>query len=182
MKSSFLLLSLVLWPLSAFAAGRTDWTSGNGAGAPGWTAAFATSDFTGAQPTTGQTVLSTVTIDNGTALDQFMDVSIVQSISTSNIAVRANISLWIVPLAADGTTYTPALTAGTASSNSLPGEPICVIPIFVSNSQTSMTGHCTGIIIPPGRFKLAEQNNTGWTYTSGTQVHNYRTYNIFLNN
>ncbi len=179
---NFLCLLLALCPLSANAAGRSAWVSGNGAGAPGWTIAFNATDFTASQPTTGQSILSTVTITNGTALDQFMDLSVVQTISSSTIAAGANIALWLVPLAADGTTYTPGLTAGTVSSNVLPGAPICVIPLFVAAAQTILTGTCTGIVLPPGTFKLAEQNNSGFTYTVTTQVHDYRTYNINLNN
>jgi hypothetical protein len=172
---------LALAPGLASAANRTAWTAGNGAGLT-WTTAFNSTDFTGAQPTTGQTILSTVTITNGTALDQFMDYSVVQSIASSTIAAGATISVYLVPLAADGSTYTPALTAGTASSNTLPITPVCIIPLFAAATQTTLTGTCTEIAIPPGTFKLAEQNSSGFTYTSTTQVHDYRTYNIQLNN
>ncbi len=183
MRKLFFLLALALWPLSVFAAGRTDWTSGNGAGAPGWTAAFNATDFTGAQPANGQTVLSTITILNGTSLDQFMDFSFIQTIGSNVVPIAANISIWIVPLAADGSTYTPAMTAGTASSNALPSLPSCVIPLFQNGgTQTTISGTCVGMIIPPGTFKIAEQNNGGWTYTNTTQTHSYRTYNTNLNN
>jgi len=37
------------------------------------------------------------------------------------------------------------------------------------------------VIIPPGSFRLAIQNNSGFTLTSGTQTVKYRTYNINLN-
>ncbi len=174
-------LASLLFCSSAFAANRTAWTAGNGAGLT-WTTAFNGTDFTTSQPTTGQSILSTVTITNGTALDQFMDLSVVQTIGSNTVVAGANITLWLVPLAADGSTYTPALTAGTVSSNILPIPPVCVIPLFAAASQTIMTGTCTGIVIPPGSFKIAEQNNTGFTYTNTTQVHDYRTYNQNLNN
>ncbi len=177
-----LFLALALGLSQANAAGRSAWVSGNGAGAPAWTIAFNSTDFTTSQPTTGQSILSTITITNGTALDQFMDLSVVQTIASSTIAAGANIALYLIPLAADGSTYTPALTAGTVSSNVLPGAPICVLPLYVAASQTVLTGTCTGIVLPPGTFKLAEANNSGFTYTNTTQVHDYRTYNINLNN
>ena len=179
--AAFVAAALILAPLSAVAANRTSWTAGNGVGLT-WTTAFTSTDFTGAQPTNGQTVLSTTTITNGTALDQFMDYSVVQTIASSTVAAGANITVYLIPLAADGSTYTPAMTAGTASSNVLPITPICVIPLYAAATQTLMTGTCAGITIPPGSFKIAEQNNSGFTYTATTQVHDYRTYNINLNN
>ena len=176
-----LVLALALAFSPAGAANRTAWTAGNGAGLT-WTAAFNGTDFTTSQPTNGQSILSTVTVTNGTALDQFMDFSVVQSIASSTIAAGANIAVWLVPLAADGATYTPALTAGTVATVTLPAAPVCVIPLYAAAAQTVMTGTCTGIVLPPGTFKLAEQNNSGFTYTATTQVHNYRTYNIQTNN
>jgi len=168
-------------PLNAYATGRTAWTAGNGQGLT-YGVAFNSTDFTTSQPTNGQSILSTITISNGTALDQFMDVSVVQSIASSTIAAGANIAIWLVPLAADGSTYTPALTAGTVSANVLPMAPVCVIPLYAATTQTVLTGTCTGIVLPPGTFKLAEQNNSGFTYTATTQVHDYRSYNINVNN
>ena len=174
------LIALALLCLPAGAANRTSWTAGNGAGLT-WTAAFNGTDFTTSQPTTGQSILSTVTITNGTNLDQFADFSIVQSIASSTVVAGASITVWLVPLAADGSTYTPALVAGTVSSNALPISPVCVIPLFAAATQTVLTGTCTGIVLPPGTFKFAEQNSSGFTYTATTQVHDYRTYNQNLN-
>ena len=174
------LIALALLCLPAAAANRTSWTAGNGAGLT-YTTAFNGTDFTTSQPTTGQTILSTVTISNGTNLDQFMDFSVVQTIASNTVAAGANIAVWLVPLAADGSTYSPALVAGTVSANVLPSAPVCVIPLFASTAQTVLTGTCTGIVLPPGTFKLAEQNNSGFTYTATTQIHDYRTYNQNLN-
>ena len=180
--------SIVAWALTsaltltpAIAANRTAWTAGNGQGLT-YGIAFNATDFTTSQPTTGQSILSTVTISNGTNLDQFMDFSVVQTIASNTVAAGANIAVWLVPLAADGSTYSPALTAGTVSANVLPSAPVCVIPLFASTAQTVLTGTCTGIVLPPGTFKLAEQNNSGFTYTATTQIHDYRTYNQQLNN
>jgi hypothetical protein len=178
------LVFLLAFSSQVFAAGRTEWTAGNGVGLT-WTTAFNTSDFTNAQLQNGWTTVSTVIISNGTALDQFMDYSVVQSINSGTITAGANIAVWLIPLAADGSTYTSgSITAGTASSYTLPAAPVCVIPLYAAATQTVLTGTCTGIVIPPGTFKLAEQNNAGGsnTYTSTTQVHDYRTYNIQNNN
>lgn len=172
---------LALSPLAAMAAGKTAWVAGNGQGLT-YGIAFNATDFTGAQPTNNQSLLSTITITNGTALDQFMDVSVVQSIASSTVAAGAAFNIYVIPLAADGSTYTPALTAGTAASVTLPGPIACPILLYAAATQTTLTGTCTGIVIPPGSFKIAMQNLSGFTLTAGTQVWDYRTYNINVNN
>ncbi len=160
---------------------RTSWVAGNGQGLT-WGAAFNSSDFTGAQPTNGQSLLSTVTIANGgTNLDQFADFSFLQSISSSTIAAGANMALWICPLLADGSTYWAPLTAGKAGSVTPPWAPCAVMPLYAAASQTTLVGSATGIILPPGSFKFIIQNNCGFTLTSGTQTWDYRTYNVNLN-
>ena len=161
-------------------ANRTSWVAGNSPGLT-WTAAFNGTDFTGAQPTNGQSLLSTVTIANGLNLDQFMDISVQQSIASSTIAAGANFAFWICPLLADGSTYFAPLTAGTAATLTPPWSPCATIPIYAAATQTTLTGAAIGIIIPPGSFKLITQNNCGFTLTSGTQTWDYRTYNINLN-
>jgi hypothetical protein len=159
---------------------RTAWVAGNGVGLT-WTAAFNSLDFTAGQPTNGQSLLSTVTIANGTALDQFMDFSIRQSISSSTIAAGANFALWICPLLADGSTYFAPLTAGTAAGLTPPWSPCAVIPIYAAATQTTLVGLAQSIIIPPGSFRIIGQNNCGFTLTATTQEWDYRTYNINLN-
>jgi len=146
-----------------------------------WTTAFNTTDFTNGQMTTGQTLLSTVVIANGTNLDMFMDVSIQQSIASSTIVAGANFALWICPLLADGTTYWAPLTAGTAGAPVPPWAPAAVVPLYAAATQTTLTGIATGIILPPGSFSLIAQNNSGFTLTNTVQTWDYRTYNINLN-
>ena len=175
------LVAVALLCLPASAANRTSWTAGTGQGLT-YGIAFNATDFTTSQPTNGQSILSTVTITNGTALDQYADFSVVQTIASSTVVAGANISIWLVPLASDGSTYTPALTAGTVAGNTIPSAPVCVIPLYAAATQTVLTGTCTGIVLPPGTFKFAEQNNSGFTYTATTQIHDYRTYNQNLNN
>lgn len=163
---------------------RTAWVAGNGVGLT-WTTAFNSTDFTGAQPTNGQSLLSTITITNGTALDQFMDVSIEQSISSSTIVAGANFALWLCSLKAGGTNYFPPLTAGTAATLTPPWAPCAVIPLYAAATQTTLVGSTadtgTPIILPPGSFKLIMQNNCGFTLTATVQTWDYRTYNQNLN-
>jgi hypothetical protein len=159
---------------------RTSWTAGLGVGLT-WTAVFNATDFTGAQPTNGQSLLSTVTVANGTALDIFMDLSVRQSIASSTIAAGANFAFWLSALLGDGATYFPPLTAGTAASLTPPWPPCAVVPLYAAAAQTTLVGYVPGILIPPGSFKLIMQNNSGFTFTSTVQEWRYRTYNLNLN-
>jgi hypothetical protein len=162
-------------------ANRTSWTAGNGVGYT-WTTAFNSTDFTGAQPTTGQILLSTVTVSNQSNQDMFADFSIDQSIASSTIAAGANFALWVVS-ATNAGSYVSGLTAGTAgaATTAPPAPPNAIIPLYAATTQTTLIGVATGIIIPPGTFKWCMANNCGFTLTATTQNWMYRTYNINLN-
>ena len=168
---------------------RTSWIPGNGAGAT-QSAMFNSSDFTGAQPTTGQFLLSTLVIDNSSAtgsLDQYMHISVVQTIASSTVAVGATLVYWFCSLKADGSTYWPPLTAGTAATltNGVPWYPCATIPLFAAATQTTLVGSTmdTGqpIVMPQCKFRMIVQNNSGFTMTATTQTHDYTTWNINLN-
>jgi hypothetical protein len=162
-------------------AGRTAWTAGNGAGLT-WATAINSADM--ASMVTGNTVLSTVAdIANGGALDQLMDVSVRCAIASNTIVGGANLALWIYMLLDDGSTYGDGqLVAGTQATKT-PVFPSCGnISLVAAAAQTTLVGICTGVIIRPGSFRLALQNNSGFSFTSGTQTVKYRTYNIQLNN
>jgi hypothetical protein len=160
---------------------RTAWTPGNGQGLT-WGAAINSADM--ASMTNAESVVSSVAdIANGTALDQFMDISFSLAISSSTIAAGANIAFWIVPLNQDGSTYGDGqFTNGTAASKTPTFPPCAVFPLVAAAAQTTLLGNVVGIIIPPGSFRIAMQNNSGFTLTSGTQTVKYRTYNQQLNN
>ena len=153
-----------------------NWIAGSGVGLTP-TALFNTSDFTGSLLTNGQSVMSTVTVTNATALDKFMDVLLQLSISSSTIAAGANFALWLAEVLGDGTTYFPAMTAGTAASIAPPWPPCAVIPLYAAASQTALVGAASQIILPPRSFKAIIQNNSGFTLTSTTTVVDYITYN-----
>jgi hypothetical protein len=160
---------------------RTAWVAGNGVGLT-WSTAINSADM--ASMATANTVLSSVTdIANGTNLDQFMDISISLAIASSTIAAGANIAFWLYLLNQDGSTYGDnQLTAGTAAAKTPTFAPCAVIPLLAAASQTTLIGSAQQIIIPPGSFRIAIQNNSGFSLTSGTQTVKYRTYNINLNN
>ena len=161
-------------------ANRTAWAAGLGVGFT-WTTAINSADM--ASMATANTVVSSVTdITNQTALDQFMDISASLVISSSTIAAGANLAFWIYALNEDGSTYGDGqFTNGTAAAKTPTFPPCALMPLVAAASQTALLGFVQGIIIPPGSFRLAIQNNSGFSLTSGTQTVKYRTYNINLN-
>jgi hypothetical protein len=161
-------------------ASRTAWTAGNGVGLT-WTAVMAGTDLAGLA--TANTVLSTDTVTNGTALDQYMDLSVRCSITSTTVTAGANIALWLYPLLDDGATYGDGqFVAGTGAALTPTFPPIAVIPLVAASAQTKLVGASLELIIPPGTFKIALQNNSGATLATTTQNCLYRTYNINLNN
>lgn len=161
-------------------ASRTAWAAGNGVGLT-WTTAVNSADL--ASMANGKTVLSSVAdIANGTNLDMFADVSVRLAISSSTIVAGANIALWLYELLDDGSTYGDGqFAAGTPASLTPTFAPCGVAPLVAAASQTTLVGAVQGIILPPGSFRFAIQQNSGFTLTSGTQTVKYRTYNINLN-
>lgn len=159
---------------------RTAWIAGNGVGLT-WSTAINSADM--ASMANGSTVLSSVAdIANGTALDQFMDLSVRCAIASSTTTVGANFALWIYLLLDDGATYGDGnFVAGTQKAATPAFAPCAGIPLIAAAAQTTLVGYTTGIMIPPGPFRLALQNNSGFALTSGTQTVRYRTYNINLN-
>jgi hypothetical protein len=162
-------------------ANRTAWTAGNGQGYT-WGTLINSADM--ASMTNGQSTLSSVAdITNQTAQDMWMDISYALVISSSTIAAGANFSFWLYALNQDGTHYGDnQLTAGTPASITPAFAPAASVGIPAVASTTNMYGYAQGILIPPGSFRFAMQNNCGFALTAGTQTVKYRTYNLNLNN
>jgi hypothetical protein len=162
-------------------ANRTAWIAGNGAGFT-WTTAINSSDLV--SMANANTVLSTVAdIANQTALDMWMDISVRCAIASNTIAAGANLALWLFALLDDGSTYGDGqFTAGTQAAKTPTFPPIGTIPLVAAASQTLLVGYIQQVQIPPGSFRLALQNNSGFALTAGTQNVKYRTYNLNLNN
>jgi hypothetical protein len=132
----------------------------------------------------GSSVLSTVTtIANGTNLAMFMDISYLLAIASNTIAASANFAFWIYNLNQDGTHFGDNFlpTAGTAVVGTPSFPPCAIVAIPAVATTTNMYGTATGIVIPPGSFRVAIQNNSGFALTAGTQTVQFRTYNINLN-
>jgi hypothetical protein len=161
-------------------ASRTAWTAGNGQGLTYGTV-INSADL--ASMPNGDSVLSSVAdIANGTNLDMFMDISFALAISSSTIAAGANVAFWIEYLNQDGTTYGDGqLTSGTQAAKTPTFGPSATFPCVAAAAQTSIVGTVTLQVLRPGPFRIAMQNNIGFTLTSGTQTVKFETYNINLN-
>lgn len=162
-------------------ANRTAWTAGNGAGLT-WATAINSADM--ASMATANTVVSSVAdIANGTNLDMFMDISASLVIASSTIVAGANLAFWLYALNQDGTTYGDGqFTNGTAAAKTPTFAPCAAMPLVAAAAQTALIGNALQIMIPPGSFRVAIQNNSGFALTAGTQTVKYRTYNLNLNN
>lgn len=161
-------------------ASKTSWVAGAGVGLT-WSTLVNSADL--ASMATAKTVLSSVAdVANGTNLDQFMDISLRCAISSSTIVAGANFALWLYELLDDGSTYGDGqLTAGTPATLTPTFAPVAIFPLVAAASQTVLVGAVQGILLPPGSFRAAIQNNSGFTLTAGTQTVKYRTYNQNLN-
>jgi hypothetical protein len=158
---------------------KASWIAGLGQGLT-WGTAINSADL--ASMATGSTVVSSVAdIANGTNLDMFMDISVSQLIASSTIVAGANLAFWLYQLNQDGTTYGDGNFVNGTQKAATPVFPPCaIIPLIAAATQTALIGAALQIIIPPGSFRLAEQNNSGFAFTAGTQTVKYRTYNIAM--
>lgn len=155
----------------------TGWQGGRLNSGLGWTGLFGSETATMSNATA---VLSSVSITNGTSLDQFMDVSLEATLSTNTIAAGANFTLWTMALMEDGTTYGDN-SISTSPAAITPGLfPVAIMSLRAAASQTALYGYAQGIILPPGTFSGGLQNNCGFTLTGCTVK--YRSYNINLSN
>ena len=114
-------------------------------------------------------VLSSVTpFDNTTLCDQFMDVSFVGAFASSQtVGAGAGIGLWLAILQKDGTTYGGGrLVAGTQAAFSPILNPLGGIPIEPGAGVTNISGSYLGFTIPPRKFALILQNQTGFAFAS----------------
>jgi hypothetical protein len=149
------------------------WIAGSGVGFT-WTACFAAADTQSLA--NGSSVLSNQgDITNQTALDIFADLSFNMP-SVTTVAPN-KLDFFIYPLNQDGSTYgdnqlTVGLQAAVTPSPSL----WCGTFILPVGTQ-ALDGIITRIIIPPGTFRFAMQNNAGVTMSASAPNIKYRTYN-----
>ena len=162
-------------------ASRTAWVAGLLNAGLGWTACFAGADLN-SMPNGDAVLSSQGDITNGTSLDIFADISMELAISSNTIAAGANLAGWIFELNEDGSTYGDnSLTAGAQAAVTPGLIPAFIMPLRAAASQTALYGFAQGIIIPPGTFRFAIQNNSGFTLSASGNAGKFRSYNINLN-
>jgi hypothetical protein len=148
------------------------WIAGSGQGLT-WGAAMGSSDPNSLA--SGNAILSTVQVNNSTALDVFADISISLGSVTPG-AGAPSIGLYLYPLNEDGSSYGDgrfgSAAAGPPGSQYYLGSIPCV-----PSTAGVITGMIRGIILPPGAFKLVLWNNSGVALAASSNVVDYRTYN-----
>lgn len=164
--------------LSAWAGGALN--TGNIA----YQSAFATGDIniTGGIPNLSS-VLSTITFDNSSGLDEFMDISFNGAfIAAETVTAGACISFYLAALQANGTTYGDGrLTAGTPAAYQPILNPLPAIPIQAGTTITSIIGDTGLITLRPRKFALILMNNSGFNLAATGNTCVISTYRQNLN-
>ena len=155
---------------------KTGWAAGRLFGDLAWHAGFGSEISTLANT---NSVLSSVTLNNDTGLDQVVDASFVGAMASSTPVAGAGVSLWLALLAADGTTYGDGFFTTTPAVLTPPWFAFAFFPVRIGAAITSLVGTQPLLAVPPGKFKLIAQNSVGFTFTSA-QVY-LRSYDQDLN-
>lgn len=157
------------------------WIAGSGVGLS-WTSLF-TSGTTlydlNTMPNGSSAASSTGAINNATALDLFADISV--SLGSVTAAAPGILSIFLMPLNQDGTTYGDGqFNSSGAQTTKVPQATYWVgnIAFPVTGSGAVQVGTLSGIRLPPGSFQIVIQNNVGVTLASSSNVVKYWTYNL----
>lgn len=146
------------------------WVSGSGQGLT-WGSAFGTEINSLAN---NKSILSSISITNGTALDIFADVSFVAG-GTISVAVPQLLGLYLYPLNEDGSTYGDGQFS--TATTGVPSAGYWVGNIYMSATGTlTVAGAVTRIVLPPGTFSFVLNNQMGVALASSNTC-KYRTYN-----
>lgn len=147
------------------------WIAGSGVGLT-WTLTGSTTTLD--TLASSNAILTSSDITNGTALDIFADISLAGGSIT--VAQPAFVGVYLYPLNADGSTYGDG-RFGSAALGPPPSN-YYVGSLGTSTGAAVWEGTITGVVIPPGTFRLVVHNNMGAAFAgSGTNFVKYRTYN-----
>jgi hypothetical protein len=148
------------------------WIAGSGVGLT-WTTHMST-ELNSLASTNA--ILASADIVNGTALDRYMDVSLALAAITTPATAGLNVSLHIYNLSDAGAFYGDnRFVASAAGPPNV--APCATIPLVSSLATTVQYGQATGIVIPPGTFRLVLANNAGVALAASGNTLKYRTYN-----
>lgn len=137
------------------------WSAGSLVGLT-WSGSYFTS-ATFASLANGSCIASSM-FSNGAALDQYLDFSYSVQTGAATVAGTSYMSLYLLPMNADGTTYGDGSLAVGGTFAGTPGSGYYVGVSSIGKvvaSGAQATGQLPRIVIPPGSFILALQNNLG---------------------
>jgi hypothetical protein len=152
------------------------WIAGSGQGLT-WGNAFATAGSTEINQSSflnGDSVLSSIVVANGSALDIFADLSM--SLASITTVAPNYVGFYIYPLNEDGTSYGDGKLSTTLAAV-VPEPQYWVGNIVIPVGTQVCTGMLQRIVLPPGSFCFAFYNQTGATLATTSNVVKYRTYN-----
>jgi hypothetical protein len=163
---------------------RTAWAGGTLDGANG--AYFAAFGSEINSLVTGDAVLSTLSFDNTVATlgtpDQFLDLSFVGAFAASEtVGAGAGLSFFLYVLQEDGVTFGDGrLVAGTPLAFQPLLGPMGGIPVQ-TGTVTTFAGNICGFVIPPRKFGIVMQNNTGFALAASGLSCSISTYRQNVN-
>jgi hypothetical protein len=164
---------------------KTAWAGGTLNGGNGaYMAAFGTE--INSLPT-GDAVLSTISFDNTVATlgtpDQFLDLSFTGALTASEtVGAGAGLAFFLYCLQADGATFGDGrLVAGTQLAFQPLLCPMGGIPVQTGTAITTFAGNITGFVIPPRKFAIVMQNNTGFALAATGLLCEISTYRQNVN-
>ncbi len=153
--------------------GNYRWIAGSGYGTT-WTSVFG-SEINSV--VTGNAILSSVVVANGTALDTYMSISGAFGSITSTSGAPY-IGFYLYPLNQDGSTYGDGRFISSAAGPPLSQYYLCSIPLVPSVTQ-AQEGSCGSLQpIPPGSFALVAYNMSGATLAASGNAIKAQTYNL----
>lgn len=130
---------------------------------------------------TGDAVLSSVTFDNSSVGDQFMDISAVCALVAAETLSNAALSFWIAYLQADGVTYGDGRLTTTPAAYTPLTDPIAAIQFVNGTTITNIIGDLGPFMIRPTKFALIVQNNAGFALAAAAGSISIKTYVQNLN-
>jgi hypothetical protein len=121
----------------------------------------------------GNSILSDLQLDNSTNLDMYMDISI--ALASAAFVAPNFVGVYLYPLNADGSTYGDGRFSSSASG--APPATYYVGNIGLVAATQAQEGTLTGVLMPPGAFKIVLYNQGGVALASSGNTCKYRTYN-----
>lgn len=109
-------------------------------------------------------------INNSVGLDMYMDVELNLATQGSARSAGAFVAIYLIPSLDGGTNYCYGADDLDPPANTL----VVTLPLDAAVTARYVTA--TGILVPPGHFKLLVENKTGQAFKADSNVLQYRLY------